>query len=153
MPKQQERLPCYKFPKNRRTIAGPHNSKILGERQIHVNRATFTLPIPDDELLIVTDGLAKQHELSAILYITRDNKYTFLDSSGQNFVNGNLLGYRVISRISISNAVKHFSPCINQPMTNTCVLTDNKPCVQAYEKSCRSEFSANPEFQHTATST
>ena len=41
-------------------------------------------------------------------------------------------------------AVKHFSPFIIQSHHKTSILTDSKPCVQAFEKLCRGEFSNSP---------
>jgi hypothetical protein len=49
-----------------------------------------------------------------------------------------------IEALSIASAVKHFSPFIVQSEHTTCILTDSKPCVQAFEKLCRGEFSASP---------
>ena len=49
-----------------------------------------------------------------------------------------------VEALSTAAATKHFSPYIVQSSKNTCVLTDSKPCVQAYEKLCRGEFSASP---------
>ena len=39
--------------------------------------------------------------------------------------------------------LQHFSPYRIQSEHKTCILTDSKWCVQAYEKLCRWEFSAN----------
>ena len=41
-------------------------------------------------------------------------------------------------------SVKHFSPYIIQSKYQPCLLTDSRPCVQAFEKLCRGEFSASP---------
>ena len=41
-------------------------------------------------------------------------------------------------------SVRHFSPFIIESRRKTHVLTDSKPCVQAFEKLCRGEFSASP---------
>ena len=49
-----------------------------------------------------------------------------------------------VKALSIAIATKHFSPCIIQLKHNVCILTDRKPCVQAFEKLCRGEFSTNP---------
>ena len=48
-----------------------------------------------------------------------------------------------VEALSIASAVKHFSPYVIQSHLQTCVLTDNKPCVQAYEKLSRGEFSSS----------
>jgi hypothetical protein len=49
-----------------------------------------------------------------------------------------------VEALSIATAVKHVAPCIVQSSNKACVLTDSKPCVQAYEKLCRGEFSTSP---------
>ena len=46
--------------------------------------------------------------------------------------------------LAIAVATKHFSPYLIQSHQKACILTDSKPCVQAYEKLCRGEFSASP---------
>ncbi|KAJ8408101.1 hypothetical protein AAFF_G00263290 [Aldrovandia affinis] len=45
-----------------------------------------------------------------------------------------------IEALSIAAAVKHFAPYIIQSSQRTCVLTDSKPCAQAFEKLCRGVF-------------
>jgi len=45
--------------------------------------------------------------------------------------------------LAIAVATKHFSPYLIQSHHKACILTDSKPCVQAYEKLCRGEFSAS----------
>ena len=49
-----------------------------------------------------------------------------------------------IEALSIATAIKHFSPYIIQSKHKPCVITDSKPCVQAFEKLCRGEFSISP---------
>ena len=46
--------------------------------------------------------------------------------------------------MSIAASIKHFGPYIIQSSSSACVLTDSKPCVQAYEKLCRGQFSSSP---------
>ena len=46
--------------------------------------------------------------------------------------------------LAIAVATKHFSPYLIQSLHKACILTDSKPCVHAYEKLCRGEFSASP---------
>ena len=45
--------------------------------------------------------------------------------------------------LSITAAVKHFSPFIIQSKLLGCVLTDSQPCVQVVEKLCRGGVSAS----------
>ena len=49
-----------------------------------------------------------------------------------------------VEALAIAAAIKHFSPYLIQSRHNASVLTDNKPCVQAFNKLCRGEFSASP---------
>ena len=49
-----------------------------------------------------------------------------------------------VEALSIAAATKYFSPYLIQSSKKACILTDSKPCVQAYEKLCRGEFSASP---------
>ena len=49
-----------------------------------------------------------------------------------------------VEALAIALATKHFSPYLLQSYHKACILTDSKPCVQAYEKLCRGEFSASP---------
>ena len=48
-----------------------------------------------------------------------------------------------VEALSITASVKHFFPYILQSNKRLCVLTDNKPCVQAFEKLYRGEFSTS----------
>ncbi|MCG7875882.1 MAG: RNase H-like domain-containing protein [Candidatus Thiodiazotropha endolucinida] len=106
---------------------------------------TITIPRPDDQLWIVTDGSVSKRGLGATFYVTRNNKLLLA-----GFFSAKLRKHQVtwlpceIEALSIAAAVKHFSPFIIQSKLNTCVLTDSKPCVQAIDKLARGEFSASP---------
>ena len=106
---------------------------------------TIALHRPDDQLWIITDAAFKSPGIVATLYVTRGNK---LHLAG--FFSTKLRGRRVfwlpceIEALSIATATNHFSPYIIQSMKPACILTDSKPCVQAFEKLCRGEFSASP---------
>ena len=106
---------------------------------------SITLPQPSDQLLIVTDGSVSQRGIGAALYVSRNDK---LQLAG--FFSAKLRKHQVtwlpceIESLSISAAVKHFSPYIIQSRHTACILTDSKPCVQAVEKLCRGQFSASP---------
>ena len=106
---------------------------------------TITLPRPEDQLWIVTDGAVWDPGIGATLYVTRGDK---LCVSG--FFSAKLRGSQTtwlpceVKAHSIAAATKHFSPYLIQSVKKACILTDSKPCVQAYEKLCRGEFSASP---------
>jgi hypothetical protein len=107
--------------------------------------STITLPHPDDQLWIITDGSVKKHSIGSTLYVTRCSKLYLA-----GFFSAKLRGRQPtwlpceVEALSISASTKHFSPYIIQSKYNTCILTDSKPCVQAFEKLCRGEFSASP---------
>ena len=106
---------------------------------------TITLPKPEDQIWIVTDGAIRSPGIGATLYVTRNGK---LRVAG--FFSAKLRGSQVrwlpceVEALSIAVAVKHFSPYLIQSHHQACILTDSKPCVQADEKLCRGEFSASP---------
>lgn len=114
------------------------------QKALSTNRA-ITLPRPDDQLWIVTDGAVRDPGLGATLYISRGDKVEvagyFSAKLRKNQVNW--LPCEV-EALSIAAAIKHFSPYIIQSSQTACVLTDSKPCVQAFGKLCRGEFSASP---------
>ena len=108
-------------------------------------RASITLPRPTDQLWIVTGGSVTEHGIGATLYVSRDNKIHLA-----GFFSAKLRKHQVawlpceVEALSIAAAIKHFSPFIIQSTQQPCLLTDSKPCVQAFEKLCRGEFSASP---------
>ena len=102
---------------------------------------TIMLPRPDDQLWIVTDGTVKNHGIGATLYVTRQTKLCLA-----GFFSGKLRGRQPceVEALSIAASTKHFSPYLIQSTRNASILTDSKPCLQAFEKLCRGEFSASP---------
>ena len=102
----------------------------------------ITLPRPGDLLWIVTDGSVKQQGIGATLYILRGEELALA-----GFFNAKLKKHQVtwlpceIEALCIGAAVRHFAPYIIQSRKRTQVLTDSRPCVQAYEKLQRGEFS------------
>ena len=91
---------------------------------------TITLPRPEDQLWIVTDGAVWNPGIGATLYVTRAGK---LCVSG--FFSANLRGSQTtwlpceVEALSIAAAMKHFSPYLIQSVKKACIPTDSKPCV------------------------
>ncbi len=102
----------------------------------------ITMPRPSDCLWIVTDGAVSSRGIAATLYARRDDK---LHLAG--FFNMKLKKHQVtwmpceIEGLCIGAAVKHFAPYITQSRHTTQLLTDSRPCVLAFEKLKRGEFS------------
>ena len=101
---------------------------------------TITLPRPEDQLWIVTSGAVRDPGIGATLYVTRREKLHVSKLRGSQTT---WLPCEV-EALSIAAAMKHFSPYLIQSVKKACILTDSKPCVQAYEKLKRGEFSASP---------
>lgn len=102
------------------------------------------IPTPDDILSIVSDGANKVAGIAATLFALRDGKLLLA-----GFFNAQLKKCQSMwlpcetEALGIGSAVNHFSPYIVQSKHQTQFLTDSKPCVQAYKKMCRGEFSAS----------
>jgi len=102
---------------------------------------TITLLKPDDLLWIVSDGAVRTPGFGATLYVTCGDK---LHLAG--FFSAQLRGSQVFwlplntEALSIATATKHFGPYIIQSNNNACILTDSKPCVQAFENFAAANF-------------
>ncbi|XP_068752665.1 uncharacterized protein [Montipora capricornis] len=106
---------------------------------------SITLPKPDDQLWIATDGSVKMNGLGATLYVLRDQKLHLAGYFSAKFKKHQASWLPCeIEALSIAAAVKHFAPYIIQSKSKTYVLTDSKPCVQAFDKLCRGQFSSSP---------
>ena len=106
---------------------------------------SITLPKPDDQLWIATDGSVKMNGLGATLYVLRDQKLHLAGYFSAKFKKHQASWLPCeIEALSIAAAVKHFAPYIIQSKSKSYVLTDSKPCVQAFDKLCRGQFSSSP---------
>jgi hypothetical protein len=108
------------------------------------NARTITMPQPDDHLWIVTDASVKECGIAATMYVLRKGQLLLA-----GFFNAKLRQHQVswlpceVEALCIGTAIKHFSPFIIQSNHQAQVLTDSKPCVQAYDKLMRGEFSTS----------
>ena len=96
---------------------------------------TITLPQPADLIWIVTDGAVKAHSLRETMYVVCQDKLSLA-----SFFNAKLTTNQVawlpceIEALCTAVAIKQFDPYIVQSHNTVQVLTNNRPCVQAYEK-------------------
>ena len=113
--------------------------------KLHLKDAkTITLPRREDELQIVTDASAKG--IAAALYSIRDGKPVLsgLFNAKRQKHHMGWLPCELEASLSITASVKHFSPYIIQSNHRVTVITDSLPCVSAYQKLSRGEFSMSP---------
>ena len=103
---------------------------------------TLYLPKPTDQLMIVVDGAKRPAGIGHVMYaLVNDKKLpvsfhsTKLSPSHSKWLSCE------IEALAISASVSHFSPYVVQSQHHTTVLTDSKPCVDAFRKLCKGQFS------------
>ena len=105
---------------------------------------SIVLPCPDDVLWIVTDSTVKEHGIGSTWYVTRNGKLLLAEFfSAKLRKRQNTWIPCKVEALSIASSIKHFAPYLIQSNHSGCVLTDSKPCVEAFEKLCHGEFSTN----------
>lgn len=102
----------------------------------------ITLPRQDDKLQIISD--ASRTGLASALYVIRDKPLL------AGVFNVQVKGAQKtwlpcdLEALSIGCGVKHFGPYLIQSSQTAEVLTDSKPCVEAYRKLQKGHFSVSP---------
>jgi hypothetical protein len=103
----------------------------------------ITLPKRSDQITIVHDG--SHTGIGSVLYVKRDEAIKL-----GGFFSAKLKSHQVrwfpceIEALSIlAVSVSHFAPYIRDSLHCTQILTDNRPCVQAWSRMRRGEFSTS----------
>ena len=101
------------------------------------------IPTPSDQIWILTDGAQKIPGIGATLFLTRPDGSRLLAGFYSTKLHKRQLDWLPceIEALAISAAVTHFSPYIVQSHQNATILTDSKPCVDAFNKLCKGQFS------------
>ena len=103
---------------------------------------TITLPKRNDQLVIVHDG--SQIGVGSVLYVKRNETIKLGGYFSAKLKSHQVLWYPCeIEALSIAVSVSHFSPFIRDSKHCTQILTDSRPCVQAWLKMRRGEFSTS----------
>jgi hypothetical protein len=106
---------------------------------------SIVIPKSSDQLWIVTDAACRKPGVAATLYVTRNDKPQIAGFFSSKLQKTQLDWLPCeVEAVCIAASINYFSPYIIQSDTHACVLTDSKPCVQAYEKLCRGQFSVSP---------
>ena len=105
---------------------------------------SITIPKPSDQLTITTDGAVHNGGVGSVLYIVRKGTTKLggyfsakLKNHQQRWLPCEIEG------LAISAAVNHWGPYILESRNQTQVLSDSKPCVQAFKKLTRGQFSSS----------
>lgn len=82
--------------------------------------------------------------LGATLYVLRNQKLHLAGFFSARFKKHQVSWLLCkIEELSIATAIKHFAPYIIKSKSRTYLLTDSKPCVQAFDKLHQGLFSSN----------
>lgn len=115
----------------------------------HVQQAlkdlrTITIPKPSDQLVIQIDCSVRNRGIGAVIHVVRNGE---LHLGG--YFSAKLKPYQQrwlpceVEGIAISAAVQNWSKLIHESQHYTQVLSDSKPCIQAYNKLKRGQFSSS----------
>jgi len=106
------------------------------------NPKTITIPRRDDHLIITNDGAVRNGGIGSILYILRNGRMLL-----GGYYSAKLKPHHErwlpceVEALAISSATNHWSTLILQSFHQTQILSDSRPCILAYEKLCRGEYS------------
>ena len=140
------------LPYSKRTIFAYLQSKLSSAQCALEDNRSITIPQLQDALWIVTDGCVKNRGSAATLYVHQNGSLLLA-----GFFSAKLCKHQVtclpceIKALAVGTAIRHFAPYIMQSPHTSEVLTDSRPCVQAYEKLKRGEFSASSRVTTLST--
>ena len=122
------------------------------ERLVHFQRSQvalrspsiLTIPRSEDQLVMTVDASPLNNGIGATLYLVRDGKRTLADNFSLK-LKEHQIGWQPCEHeaLAITTGVQHFSPYIRQSKHTLQILSDNKPCVQAFKKLRKGQFSAS----------
>ena len=119
----------------------------FGKAQKHLlSNKAIELPRESDELFIITDGATSPPPgIGATLYVIRDGKPKVAGFFSQQIKQDQSDKWFPceIEGLAIAASIKFYSAFITQSIHTTRVLTDSKPCCDAYNLLCRGVFSSN----------
>ena len=102
------------------------------------------MPLPTDQLWILTDGSVKKHSIGALMYADGEEKL-FLSGHFSARLHGHQPSCLPceVEALAIASTIKHFSSYLIQSKHHPAVFTDSRPGIQAYEKLCCGQSSAS----------
>ena len=104
--------------------------------------SVITLPKRTDQLTIVHDG--SHVGIGSVLYVKRNDALKIGGFSSSKLKTHQVRWFPCeIEALSIAVSVSHFAPYIRNSTHLTQILTDNRPCVQAWSKMRKGEFSTS----------
>ena len=129
--------------KQDKIIWSDHLIQVFKSAQNSLRKATkIRLPTPTDQLIITHDG--SQLGIGSILFVKRDDSVKV-----GGYFSAKLKAHHTrwlpceVEALSITASVTHFGPYLRESTKTTQVLTDSRPCVQAWNKMSRGQFSTS----------
>ena len=120
-----------------------HEHFRLCKEALKTNRV-LTLPTPDDKLILTVDASPVNSGIGATLYMCRDSKRLLSECFSMKLKTHHLNWQPCeMEALAIASSVNHFSPYIRESKHPLQILTDNRPCVQAFAKLRKGQFSAS----------
>ena len=103
---------------------------------------TVTVPRPSDRLIITNDGAVKNAGIGSVLYLVRNGETRLggyfsakLTQDQQRWLPCE------VEALAIAASTQHWGPYIRESHHPVQILTDSKPCVQAFERLKQGKFS------------
>ena len=96
---------------------------------------SITVPRATDHLIITNDGAVRNGGVGSVLYVQRGDKMLL-----GGFVSVKLKEFQQkwlpceVEALAIASAINHWSSYILQSEHPVQILSDSRPCIQAYEK-------------------
>ena len=104
----------------------------------------LTVPTPEDKLVLTVDASPVNAGIGATLYVCRNDKRLTSECFSLKLKTHHLNWEPCeLEALAIATAVKHFSPYIRDSHHPLHILTDNRPCTQAFAKLLKGQFSAS----------
>jgi len=104
----------------------------------------LTIPKPSDHLILTVDASPVNKGLGATLFLQRDGKRHLAEFYSFKLKNHQLSWNPCeLEALAISAGVNHFAPFVRESQHPLQVLTDSKPCAQAFRRLCNGQFSAS----------
>ena len=112
------------------------------------------LPKESDQLIVIDGATAQPAGIGSTLYVIRDKKPQIAGFFSQQLKPEQSINWFPceIEGLSIAASVKFFSVLISQSRHTTQILTDSKPCCEAYQKlksSVGLNFQQTPVYPHS----
>ena len=102
---------------------------------------SISIPRPSDLLWLVTDGAVKSPGISPTLDVQCNGSLQVASKFSAKLKKRQVSWIPCeIEALCIAVSLQHFSPYIIQSLHPICVLTDSKPCVQAYDHLLKGNF-------------